>query len=73
MDDSELTERLARDLDGSFEILVRTHVDRCHAIALRVVPGKGPVGADQGVLGDLLGVMRITEDAQRDRVAPVHV
>ena len=36
MDDSELTERLARDLDGSFELLVRTHVDRCYTIALRV-------------------------------------
>ncbi len=37
MDDAELTEHLARDLDGSFEILVRAHVDRCHAIALRVL------------------------------------
>src|SRR6478735_8790721 len=37
MDDNELTERLARDLDGSFEVLVRTHVDRCYAIALRVL------------------------------------
>ncbi len=37
MDDTELTERLARDLDGSFETLVRTHVDRCYAIALRVL------------------------------------
>jgi len=37
MDDSELTDRLARDLDGSFEALVRSHVDRCFAIALRVL------------------------------------
>jgi len=37
MDDSELTERLARDLDGSFELLVRAHVDRCYTIALRVL------------------------------------
>ena len=37
MDDTELTERLARDLDGTFEILVRIHVDRCYAIALRVL------------------------------------
>jgi RNA polymerase sigma factor (sigma-70 family) len=37
MDDTELTEHLARDLDGSFETLVRTHVDRCYAIALRVL------------------------------------
>jgi RNA polymerase sigma-70 factor, ECF subfamily len=37
MDDTELAEHLARDLDGSFETLVRAHVDRCHAIALRVL------------------------------------
>ena len=37
MDDSELAEHLARDLDASFEILVRAHLDRCHAIALRVL------------------------------------
>jgi RNA polymerase sigma factor (sigma-70 family) len=37
MDDTELTEHLARDLDGAFEDLVRAHVDRCHAIALRVL------------------------------------
>ena len=36
MDDTELAHRLARDLDGTFESLVRAHVDRCHAIALRI-------------------------------------
>jgi RNA polymerase sigma-70 factor (ECF subfamily) len=36
MDDTELAHRLARDLDGSFEALVHAHVDRCHAIALRM-------------------------------------
>jgi RNA polymerase sigma factor (sigma-70 family) len=36
MDDTELAHRLARDLDGTFEALVRAHVDRCHAIALRL-------------------------------------
>jgi RNA polymerase sigma-70 factor (ECF subfamily) len=36
MDDTELAHRLARDLDGTFETLVHAHVDRCHAIALRV-------------------------------------
>ena len=35
MDDTELVLRLAQDLDGTFEALVRAHVDRCHAIALR--------------------------------------
>ncbi|MEW6226018.1 MAG: RNA polymerase sigma factor [Chloroflexota bacterium] len=37
MDDTELADRLARDLDGTYEVLVRAHVDRCHAIALRVL------------------------------------
>jgi RNA polymerase sigma factor (sigma-70 family) len=35
MDDTELVMRLAHDLDGTFEALVRAHIDRCHAIALR--------------------------------------
>ena len=37
MDDTTLADALARDLDGSFETLVRSHVDRCHSIALRVL------------------------------------
>jgi len=37
MDDTELTERLARDLDAGFDDVVRAHVDRCHAIALRIL------------------------------------
>jgi RNA polymerase sigma-70 factor (ECF subfamily) len=37
MDDTELAARLARDLDGTFEVLVRAHVDRCYAIALRIL------------------------------------
>src|SRR3954452_10779766 len=37
MDDAGFTERLARDLDGTFEVLVRVHVDRCYAIALRIL------------------------------------
>ncbi len=37
MDDTALLESLAHDLDASFEVLVRSHVDRCYAIALRVL------------------------------------
>jgi RNA polymerase sigma factor (sigma-70 family) len=37
MDDSELVDHLARDLDAAFEALVRAHVDRCYVIALRVL------------------------------------
>jgi RNA polymerase sigma factor (sigma-70 family) len=37
MDDSRLAQDLAHDLDGAFEALVLAHVDRCHAIALRLL------------------------------------
>jgi RNA polymerase sigma factor (sigma-70 family) len=37
MDDTTLAADLARDLDGTFEALVRAHVDRCFAVALRVL------------------------------------
>lgn len=37
MDDSELADRLSRDLDGAFELLVRAHLDRLHGIALRIL------------------------------------
>jgi RNA polymerase sigma-70 factor, ECF subfamily len=50
MDDTELALRLAEDLDGTFESLVGAHVDRCHAIALRV-------------LGDPHDAEEITQDA----------
>jgi RNA polymerase sigma-70 factor (ECF subfamily) len=35
--DGSLTARLAADLDGSFEVLVREHQDRMYALALRYV------------------------------------
>ncbi len=37
MDDDTLLDGLASDLDGAFEALVRSQVDRCYAIALRVL------------------------------------
>ena len=37
MDDHELTQRLADDLDGGFEALLRGHADRCYTIALRML------------------------------------
>ncbi len=36
MDDTDLTARLATDVDGAFEALVRAHVDRLYSIALRL-------------------------------------
>jgi hypothetical protein len=40
---------------------------------LRLVAAERAIGADQGVLGHLLGVVRVAQHAQGDRVAPVHV
>jgi RNA polymerase sigma-70 factor (ECF subfamily) len=37
MDDDALTARLADDLDGAFEALVRAHQDRVYTIALRML------------------------------------
>ena len=36
MDDTALANLLADNLDAAFETLVRAHIDRCHAIALRM-------------------------------------
>ena len=39
--DTALTERLAADLDASFEALVNAHVDRLFSIALRILGDRG--------------------------------
>lgn len=39
--DSRLVTDLARDLDGTFEALVRAHQDRCYSIALRMLGDPG--------------------------------
>jgi RNA polymerase sigma-70 factor (ECF subfamily) len=56
MDDTALLERLALDLDGSFEALVWAHVDRCHAIALRVLGD--PHDAEEVAQDALVGAYR---------------
>ena len=50
MDESQLLEALAADLDGSFEALVRAHQDRVFSIALRL-------------LGDHSDAEDVTQDA----------
>ncbi len=66
MDDTELAEHLARDLDGTFETLVRTHVDRCHAIALRVLGN--PHDAEEVTQDALVRAYRALGDYEPDRI-----
>ncbi len=66
MDDTELVLRLAHDLDGSFEALVRAHVDRCHTIALRVTGN--PHDAEEIVQDALVRAYRALATYEPDRI-----
>ncbi len=66
MDDTELTEALARDLDAAFETLVRGHVDRCFAIALRVLGN--PHDAEEVAQDALVRAYRAMADYPADRI-----
>jgi RNA polymerase sigma factor (sigma-70 family) len=66
MDDTTLAERLARDLDGSFEMLVHAHVDRCYAIALRVLGN--PHDAEEVAQDALVRAYRALSGYQPDRI-----
>jgi RNA polymerase sigma-70 factor (ECF subfamily) len=71
MDDTELTERLARDLDGTYELLVRAHVDRCHAIALRVLGN--PHDAEEVTQDALVRAYRALEGWPPERIREVRL
>ncbi len=66
MDDTELVLRLARDLDGSFEALVHAHVDRCHAIALRLTGN--PHDAEEITQDALVRAYRALAGYEPDRI-----
>jgi RNA polymerase sigma-70 factor (ECF subfamily) len=66
MDDTALTERLARDLDGSFEDVVHAHVDRCFSIALRVLGD--PHDAEEVAQDALVRAYRALAGYQPDRI-----
>jgi RNA polymerase sigma factor (sigma-70 family) len=66
MDDTTLAERLARDLDGSFEALVHAHVDRCYAIALRVLGN--PHDAEEVAQDALVRAYRALSGYEPDRI-----
>ncbi len=66
MDDTTLAAALAHDLDGSFEALVRSHVDRCHAIALRVLGN--PHDAEEVTQDALVRAYRALAGYPRERI-----
>jgi RNA polymerase sigma factor (sigma-70 family) len=71
MDDTELADRLARDLDRSFEVLVRAHVDRCHAIALRMTGS--PQDAEEIAQEALIRAYRALGGYPADRIRELRV
>jgi RNA polymerase sigma-70 factor (ECF subfamily) len=66
MDDIRLAERLARDLDGAFDVLVHAHVDRCYAIALRVLGN--PHDAEEVVQDALVRAYRALAGYDTERI-----
>jgi RNA polymerase sigma-70 factor (ECF subfamily) len=71
MDDTELAHRLARDLDGAFETLVRTHVDRCHSIALRLTGN--PHDAEEVTQDALVRAYRALSGYDPERIRELRV
>ncbi|HET7727800.1 MAG TPA: sigma-70 family RNA polymerase sigma factor [Candidatus Limnocylindrales bacterium] len=71
MDDTELARRLAHDLDGSFEALVRGHLDRCYAIALRMLGD--PREAEEVAQDALVRAYRALERYEPDRIQALQV
>jgi RNA polymerase sigma-70 factor, ECF subfamily len=71
MDDTELAHRLARDLDGTFELLVHAHVDRCHAIALRVTGN--PHDAEEIAQDALVRAYRAIAGYDPDRIRELRI
>jgi RNA polymerase sigma-70 factor (ECF subfamily) len=71
MDDTDLAHRLARDLDGTFEILVHAHVDRCHSIALRVTGN--PHDAEEITQEALVRAYRALATYEPDRIRELRI
>jgi RNA polymerase sigma-70 factor (ECF subfamily) len=71
MDDVELAQRLARDLDGTFEAFVRAHVDRCHAIALRVTGN--PHDAEEIAQDALVRAYRALSSYEPERIRDLRI
>ena len=66
MDETALAIALAEDLDAAFEALVRAHVDRCHAIALRITGS--PEDAEEVAQDALVRAYRALRGYDADRI-----
>jgi RNA polymerase sigma factor (sigma-70 family) len=64
--DAALTGRLAADLDGAFEGLVRGHVDRLFTIALRILNDRGD--AEEAAQDALVRAYRALGGYEADRI-----
>ena len=64
--DAGLRASLAADLDGSFEALVRAHVDRLFTIALRMLGDRGD--AEEAAQDALVRAYRALEGYGQDRI-----
>jgi RNA polymerase sigma factor (sigma-70 family) len=71
MDDTELAHCLARDLDGTFEALVRAHADRCHSIALRFTGN--PHDAEEVAQDALVRAYRALAGYDADRIRELRI
>lgn len=71
MDDLQLNERLARDLDEAFPDLVHAHVDRCHAIAVRIL--RDPHDAEEVTQDALVRAYRAMATYEPDRIAALRL
>ena len=71
MDDDELLRRLARDLDGTFEALVRSHQDRLYGIALRFLGD--PRDAEEVAQDTFLRAYRALVKYDATRIRDLHL
>jgi RNA polymerase sigma-70 factor (ECF subfamily) len=71
MDDDALLARLADDLDGAFEALVRAHQDRLYTIALRMLGS--PSDAEEVAQDSFLRAYRALAGYEPERIRALHL